>query len=205
MAKSKSAKRWLDEHHNDIYVEQSKKEGLRSRAAYKLMELAQKDKLFKSGMSVVDLGAAPGGWSQILTQLVGENGEIFALDILPMEALIGVEFIQGDFTEDSVYEQLLALTDGKAIDWVISDMAPNMSGNRTTDQAGSMYLCEIALDFALKTLKKGGGFLAKVFQGEGFDSYVAKLKHHFGKVVIRKPAASRDRSREVYVIGFNRR
>ncbi|WP_119344287.1 23S rRNA (uridine(2552)-2'-O)-methyltransferase RlmE [Facilibium subflavum] len=208
MSKSKhkkSSQRWLDEHHHDHYVAKSKAQGFRSRAAYKLIELQEKDKLFKPGMIIVDLGAAPGGWSQILTDFVGEKGRVFALDILPMDPLPGVEFIQGDFTEDEPYEALLHLTEGQKINWIISDMAPNMSGNRTTDQATSMHLVELALDFADNTLPKGGGFLAKVFQGAGFDSFVQTVKDRFTKVVIRKPDASRDRSREVYVIGFNKK
>lgn len=202
---SKSSKRWLDEHHSDHYVSQSKKDGFRSRAAYKLIELQGKDKLFKLGMNVVDLGAAPGGWSQILTQYVGDKGQVFALDILPMDDLPGVTFIQGDFTEDEPYEKLMSLTQGQSIHWVISDMAPNMSGNRSTDQAGAMYLVELALDFADNTLVKKGNFLAKVFQGEGFDPFVKSLQQRFQKVVIRKPDSSRARSREVYVIGFDKK
>ncbi|WP_119328099.1 23S rRNA (uridine(2552)-2'-O)-methyltransferase RlmE [Cysteiniphilum halobium] len=202
---SKSSKRWLDEHHNDHYVAQSKKDGLRSRAAYKLIELQQKDKLFKPGMTIVDLGAAPGGWSQVLTDFVGVQGKVFALDILEMDPLPDVTFIQGDFTEDEPYEALMQLTEGESIDWVISDMAPNMSGNRNTDQAGSMYLVELALDFADSVLKSRGNFLAKVFQGEGFDPFVKAAQERFQKVVIRKPDASRARSREVYIIGLNKR
>ena len=202
---NKSSKRWLNEHHNDYYVTQSKKDCLRSRAAYKLMELQQKDKLFKPGMVVVDLGAAPGGWSQVLTDFVGAQSKIFALDILEIDPLPGVTFIQGDFTKDGPYNALTQLTEGESIDWVISDMAPNMSGNRNTDQASSMCLVELALDFADSTLKLHGNFLAKVFQGEGFDSFIKSVQECFQKVVIRKPDASRTRSREVYVIGFKKR
>lgn len=203
MAKTVSSKRWLDEHNSDEYVARAKKDGYRSRATYKLIEMQEKDKLFKQGMTVVDLGAAPGGWSQILTRYVGGNGQVFALDILDMPPLADVTFIQGDFTEDTVYQQLCDLTTGKKIDWVISDMAPNLSGNRGTDQAQSIYLCELALDFAQQALTKGGGFIAKLFQGEGSDAFVAMVKESFTKVVIRKPKASRPRSREVYVVAFN--
>ena len=202
---SKSSKRWLDEHHTDHYVSQSKKNGYRSRAAYKLIELQEKDKLFKQGMNIIDLGAAPGGWSQILTRYTGESGQVFALDILDIDPLPGVTFIQGDFTEDAPYEKLMALTQGQEIHWVISDMAPNMSGNRSTDQATAMYLVELALDFTNSTLAQRGNFLAKVFQGEGFDPFVKELQQRFQKVVIRKPEASRPRSREVYIIGFNKK
>ncbi len=205
MAKSKhtkSSKSWLDEHHNDPYVARSKIDGYRSRASYKLIELQQKDKLFKPGMSVVDLGAAPGGWSQILTGFVGQNGQVFALDILEMDPLSGVHFIQGDFTEDEPYEALLDMTSGKQIDWVISDMAPNMSGNKTTDQARAMHLVELAFDFAEQALTKKGNFLAKIFQGEGFDAFIQNLRQRYQKVIIRKPEASRARSSEVYVIAF---
>ncbi|WP_116964112.1 23S rRNA (uridine(2552)-2'-O)-methyltransferase RlmE [Fastidiosibacter lacustris] len=201
---SKSSKRWLDEHHNDYYVSQSKKEGFRSRAAYKLIELQEKDKLFKLGMQIVDLGAAPGGWSQVLTSFVGEKGKVFALDILEMDPLPDVVFIQGDFTQDESYEELMNLIKGQTVDWVVSDMAPNMSGNRSTDQANAMYLVELALDFAQSVLKPKGNFLAKVFQGEGFEMFVKNVQQQYQKVVIRKPDASRTRSREVYVIGFNK-
>ena len=165
---------------------------------------SQKDQLFKPGMLVVDLGAAPGGWSQILTQYIGEKGKVIALDILDMPSILGVSFIQGDFTEDKTYKDLLVMTQNKTIDWIISDMAPNITGNRTTDQAKSIYLVELALEFAQKTLKKNGGFLAKAFQGEGFDGFIKTLQGNFNKVIIRKPRASRSRSREVYVIAFDK-
>ena len=201
----KSSKSWLDEHHNDPYVARSKVDGYRSRASYKLIELQQKDNLFKSGMSVVDLGAAPGGWSQILTNFVGKNGQVFSLDILEMDSLPNVHFIQGDFTEDTPYEALLEITKGKHIDWVISDMAPNMSGNKTTDQARAMHLVELAFYFAEPVLTKKGNFLAKIFQGEGFDAFVQTLKESYQKVIIRKPEASRARSSEVYIIAFSKK
>ena len=195
-----SSQQWLKEHHNDYYVTQAKIEGYRSRAAYKLIELQQKDQLFKPGMLVVDLGAAPGGWSQVLMQYIGEYGKVIALDVLDMSSIPGVSFIQGDFTEDKTYRDLLAMTQHQTIDWIISDMAPNMTGNRTTDQAKGIYLLELALEFTQKTLKKNGGFLAKAFQGEGFDAFIKTLQGSFNKVIIRKPRASRSRSREVYVI-----
>jgi len=196
----KSSQKWLKEHHSDYYVTQAKNSGYRSRAAYKLIELQQKDQLFKSGMLVVDLGAAPGGWSQVATQYIGKTGKVIALDILDMPSIPGVSFIQGDFSQDQPYKELLAMIQHKTVDWVISDMAPNITGNRTTDQAQSIYLVELALEFAQKTLKKNGGFLAKVFQGEGFDGFIETLRQNFDQVTIRKPQASRARSREVYVI-----
>ena len=202
---TKSSQKWLDEHHSDHYVAKAKLDGYRSRAAYKLIELQGKDNLFKPGMIVVDLGASPGGWSQVLTNYIKKSGNVFALDILSMDPISGVEFIQGDFTEDGPYESLVDLTNGKNIDWVISDMAPNMSGNRTTDQACSMHLVELALDFADTALKPNGNFMAKVFQGEGFDQFMKTMKDKYKKVITRKPEASRPRSREVYVIGFNKK
>ena len=203
--RSKSSAQWLKEHNSDRYVAQSKADGYRSRASYKLIELQEKDKLFKAGMSVVDLGAAPGGWSQILVNWVGNKGQVFALDLLPMDPLAGVSFIQGDFTEDEPYEQLLALTEGKKIDWVISDMAANMTGHKQTDQIRSLHLVELAVDFAQQTLQKGGSFLAKVFHGVGTDDLINQLRADYQKVVIRKPDASRDRSSEVYVIAFGKK
>ena len=198
----KSSQQWLNDHHSDYYVNQAKSEGYRSRAAYKLIELQQKDQLFKPGMLVVDLGAAPGGWSQVATQYIGETGKVIALDILAMPSIPRVSFIQGDFSEEKPYKELLAMTQHKTVDWVISDMAPNITGNRVTDQAQSIYLVELALEFAQKTLKKNGGFLAKVFQGEGFDGLIQTLRQNFHQVTIRKPHASRPRSREVYVIAI---
>ncbi|MCF6807822.1 23S rRNA (uridine(2552)-2'-O)-methyltransferase RlmE [Thiotrichales bacterium 19S9-12] len=200
MSKSKSSKRWLDEHFSDQYVQQSKKDGARSRAYYKLIELNDKYKLFKPGMTIVDLGAAPGGWSQAALSLIEPNGKIFALDILPMDPIAGVNFIQGDFTEDEPYQKLLNATNNSTIDWVISDMAPNMSGNKTTDQARSCYLVELAIDFANETLKPHGSFLAKAFQGSGFTELVDILKKQYQSVAIKKPEASRARSSEVYLI-----
>lgn len=199
---AKSSRRWLREHFSDTYVKQAQQLGYRSRAIFKLRELQERDKLVKPGMTVIDLGAAPGGWSQLLAELVGAKGQVIALDILPMEPLKGVEFIQGDFTEEGVFDQLLQRLDGCKVDWVMSDMAPNMSGVDSIDQARSMALAELALDFSLKMFPLSGGLLIKVFQGEGFDAFLKQVRQHFKKVVIRKPKASRDRSREVYLLAW---
>lgn len=200
MKKSKSSHQWLDRHFNDAYVKRAQAEGYRSRATFKLLEIQEKDHLFVPGQVVVDLGAAPGGWSQAAAKLVGGNGKVFALDILPMEPLPGVEFIQGDFREDASVEQLRNLLAGRPVDLVISDMAPNVSGMSAVDQPRAMYLCELALDYAREVLRPGGSFVVKVFQGEGFDQYVRDLRSDFAKVVTRKPAASRSQSREVYLV-----
>ena len=200
MSRSKSSGRWLQEHFTDPYVKQAQKDGYRSRAAYKLLELQKKDHVFKPGLNVVDLGAAPGSWSQIARKLVGESGKVFALDILPMAPIPQVEFIQGDFQSDEVLHALMKLVDNTAIDLVISDIAPNMSGMNAVDQPRAMYLAELALDFANKVLKPDGVFIAKIFQGVGFDEYVKLLRQHFKQVVTRKPEASRSRSREVYLV-----
>ncbi|ALO47498.1 23S rRNA (uridine(2552)-2'-O)-methyltransferase RlmE [Pseudohongiella spirulinae] len=200
MARSKSSKRWLDEHVNDPYVKRAQQDGYRSRASYKLIELINKDNLLKSGMLVVDLGSAPGGWSQVVAPLVGDRGRVIASDILPMDSIADVEFIQGDFTEQSVFDQIMQTLGGSQADLVISDMAPNISGVDAADQAASMYLVELALDMAQQVLKPGGNFVAKVFHGEGYDDYVKAVRSHFDKVVIRKPEASRARSREVYLV-----
>lgn len=200
MARSKTSKGWLKEHFNDQYVKQSQQDGYRSRASYKLVELDDKDKLFRRGMTVVDLGAAPGGWCQVAARHVGDNGRVIASDILPMDSLAGVEFIQGDFTENEVFDQIMEAMGPEKADLVISDMAPNMSGMADVDQPRAMYLVELALDMARETLKKDGVFVAKVFQGEGFDAYVKDAKQSFKSVVVRKPGASRARSREVYVV-----
>lgn len=200
MARSKSSHRWLREHFNDPYVKQSQKEGYRSRASYKLQELQTKDRLIKQGMTVVDLGAAPGGWSQVAAELVGHKGRVLASDILEMDALAGVDFVQGDFTEEEVFNELLEKLGEERADLVISDMAPNMSGVRAVDQPASMYLVELAVDMARQTLKPGGAFVAKVFQGEGFDELIRDLRSQYQTVVTRKPGASRPRSREVYVV-----
>ncbi len=201
MARSKSSSRWLQEHFNDHYVKESQKDGYRSRASYKLLEIQQKDRLFKPGMVVVDLGAAPGGWSQVVAQLVGDKGMVLASDILPMDSLEGVTFIQGDFTEIEVFDQLVAALDGRQVDVVISDMAPNMSGIPGVDQPKAMHLVELALDMTRQVVRPGGAFVSKVFHGEGFDNWMKECKQQFEKVSTRKPDASRSRSREVYVVG----
>ncbi|MAY41999.1 MULTISPECIES: 23S rRNA (uridine(2552)-2'-O)-methyltransferase RlmE [unclassified Neptuniibacter] len=201
MAKSTSSERWLKEHFDDQYVKKAKEHGYRSRASFKLIELDEKDKLFKSGMTVVDLGAAPGGWSQIAAERVGDRGRVVASDILPMDGMAGVEFVQGDFTEEEVLNQILSALGEEPADLVISDMAPNMSGMSAVDQPAAMYLVELALDMAREVLKPGGNFVAKVFQGEGFDQYLLDMRKSFNKVVTRKPDSSRARSREVYLLG----
>ena len=200
MAQSKSSKGWLNEHFKDQYVKQSKLDGYRSRASYKLLDLDKKDKLFRPGMTVVDLGSAPGGWSQVAAKLVGHHGRTIASDILAMDSLAGVDFIQGDFTENAVFEQLLEAMGPDKADLVISDMAPNMSGMADIDQPQAMYLVELALDMARTILKPKGNFVAKVFQGEGFDAYLMDMRTSFDKVVTRKPESSRARSREVYLV-----
>lgn len=200
MARSKSSAGWLKEHFDDPYVKQSQADGYRSRASYKLLEIQKKDKLFKHGMTVIDLGAAPGGWSQVAQDLVGEKGKVIASDILPMDALTDVVFVQGDFTDEKVFDELMSKIDGK-VDLVISDMAPNMSGNASVDIPNAMYLVELALDMARQTLKPNGAFIAKVFQGEGFDALLNEMRQSFTKVYSRKPDASRARSREIYQIG----
>ena len=201
MARSKSSARWLKEHVNDPFVKQAQKDGYRSRASYKLKELNEKDKLIKPGMLVIDLGSAPGGWSQIASQLVGEQGKLIASDILPMDPLPDVDFIQGDFTEDAIFEQIMTAIAGRPVDVVISDMAPNLSGISSADQASSIYLIELALDMAQQVLKPNGSFIAKAFQGDGYDAFVKQVREQFETVAIRKPDSSRARSREVYVVG----
>lgn len=200
MSRSKSSPRWLKQHFNDPYVKRAQKEGLRSRSAYKLLEIQQKTKLIKPGMNIVDLGAAPGGWSQLVSGLVGATGKVYALDILPMEALSHVEFLQGDFREESIMQQFLQRVQSKPIDLVISDMAPNFSGMRSVDQPRSIYLAELALDFAQKVLKPKGNLIVKTFQGEGFETFLKDLRSLFTKVTIRKPSASRGSSAEVYLV-----
>jgi 23S rRNA (uridine2552-2'-O)-methyltransferase len=200
MARSKTSKKWLDEHVNDPYVKKAKADGYRSRASYKLIEINEKDKLIRQGSIVMDLGAAPGGWSQIVVPLIGENGRLISSDILPMDGLAGATFIQGDFTEEAVYEEILSALNNAKADVVISDMAPNISGVNATDQYASIYLVELALDMARNVLNLGGSFCAKVFQGVGYEEYLKDVRSSFDKVVIRKPAASRPRSREVYIV-----
>ena len=201
MKRSKSSARWLNEHVNDPYVKQAQKDGLRSRSSYKLIELNEKDKLIRPGMLVMDLGSAPGGWSQVAGNLVGEKGRVLASDILPMDPLDNVDFIQGDFTDDAVFQQILEKLDGRQPDLIISDIAPNISGVAAADQASSMYLVELVLDMVRQVLKPNGTFVAKVFQGEGSDEFLKDVRTSFEKVVIRKPEASRPRSREVYLVG----
>ena len=203
--RSKSSQRWLKEHFSDPYVKKAQAEGLRSRAAYKLEELVERDRLLKPGMVVVDLGAAPGGWSQWVRQALGDSGRsdsgrVIALDILEMPTLAGVEFLHGDFREDAVLSQLEAMLDGKPVDLVLSDMAPNKSGMDAVDQPRMMHLAELAMDFADHHLRPDGTFLIKLFQGTGFDQYVRELRRRYAKVAIRKPAASRKRSPEVYAL-----
>lgn len=200
MARSKSSKTWLKEHFDDAYVRKSREEGYRSRASYKLLAIQEKDGLFKPGMLVVDLGAAPGGWSQVAARLVGPGGRVLASDILYMDPLPDVDFVQGDFTEQSCFEEILQRLGSQPLDLVISDMAPNMSGMADIDQPRAMYLVELALDFARETLKPGGTLLMKVFQGEGFEALLAELRANFSQVLSRKPEASRSRSREIYLL-----
>jgi 23S rRNA (uridine2552-2'-O)-methyltransferase len=205
MSRSKSSHRWLQEHFSDPFVKKAQSEGLRSRAAYKLEELVERDKLLKPGMVVVDLGAAPGGWSQWVRQALGDSGRVIALDILEMPGMAGVEFLHGDFREDEVLSALEAMLNGRAVDLVLSDMAPNMSGVDTVDQARAMHLAELARDFADQHLRPGGNFLIKLFMGEGFDAYMKDLKSRYAKVITRKPAASRRRSNEVYALATGKR
>jgi len=202
MAKSKSSKNWLKEHFDDEYVRRSQEEGYRSRAIYKLIEIDDKDHLIKPGMTIIDLGAAPGGWSEYCVNKMRGKGTVVALDILPMDPIDGVEIIEGDFREDAVFEQLMAVMDDAKADLVISDMAPNMSGMDSVDMPRAYYLCELALELAREVLKPGGSLLVKLFQGEGFEAYSRELKSSFNKVVMRKPKASRPRSREVYALAL---
>lgn len=206
MARSKSSNQWMQEHFEDEYVKAAQAQGYRSRAVFKLAEIQEKDNLIKSGMNVVDLGAAPGGWSQYAKKQLGKNDKLVALDILEMDALDGVTFIQGDFRELDVLEQLYEVLDGMPVQLVMSDMAPNISGNKSIDQPKAMYLCELALDTAKTVLAKNGCFLVKVFQGEGFEAFHKEVQQMFNKVVIRKPKASRPRSNEVYILakGFKK-
>jgi len=200
MARSKSSKQWLKEHFDDSYVKRSQDEGYRSRASYKLLEIQEKDRLIAPGMTVVDLGAAPGGWSQVAAQLVGDRGKVLASDILPMDPIANVTFVQGDFSDHAILNELLKNLDGAAADLVISDMAPNMSGVKEIDQPRAMYLAELALEMAKSALKPGGTLLVKVFQGAGFDAYRKQLQSSFKVVKSRKPGASRPRSRENYLL-----
>lgn len=204
MKKHKTSKAWMHEHVTDHYVQRAKAEGWRSRAAFKLMEIAEKDRLLRPGMVVVDLGAAPGGWSQVVAERIG-GGRVLALDLLEMAPVAGVEFIQGDFRECAVLGELTLRLGGRPVDLVISDMAPNLSGIAATDQARSVLLAELALSFAAEHLKPGGNLLVKIFQGEGFDAFRKAMAAVFDKVVVRKPKSSRDRSSEVYLLGLGSR
>jgi len=200
MARTKSSSQWLRRHVTDPFVKQAQKDGYRSRSAYKLTELDQRDKLFRPGMQVMDLGAAPGGWSQVAAKLVGHEGRVHAVDLLPMDGIAGVDFILGDFTQEEILQQLLALIDNRPVDLVISDMAPNLSGSKAVDQPASLYLVELALDLACKVMKPEGVFITKIFQGEGFDEFVRHVRTLFNTVSMRKPDASRAKSREVYMV-----
>jgi len=203
--RSKTSKQWLREHFNDEYVQRAQQEGYRSRAVYKLLEIQERDHLIKPGMTVVDLGAAPGGWTEIARNLVGRKGRVIATDILPMDPIEGVDFVLGDFRDDEVLQKLMKIIGDEPVDLVLSDMAPNMSGMDAVDQPRSMYLVELALDMARQVLKPGGDLLVKVFQGEGSEAYFRELRHEFQRLAIRKPKASRPRSREVYALARGRK
>ena len=205
MKQAKTSNAWMKEHVNDFYVKQAKKEGYRSRAAYKLIEINERDKLLKPGMAVVDLGAAPGSWSQVVANKVGRNGKVVALDLLEMAPMPGVEFIQGDFREDSILDELKIRLENRLLDLVISDMSPNVSGIKLSDQARSMHLAELALEFSIERLNPGGSFLVKVFQGYEFDQFLLSMCAGFDRVIIRKPKASRDRSKELYLLGSGKK
>lgn len=205
MKLSSRSKAWMQEHLNDEFVKRAQKEGYRARAAYKLIEIDDKDKLIKPGMTVVDLGSAPGSWSQVVQQRLKGQGRIIGLDLLDMQPILGVEFIQGDFREESILKLLEEKLDNKLVDLVIADMAPNISGVKDVDQAGAAYLTELALEFSHQWLKPKGNFLVKVFIGSGFDDIVKRMRVEFDKVVTRKPKASRDRSSEVYLVGLGRK
>lgn len=205
MVRSKSSRRWLKEHFDDAFVKQAQREGFRSRAVYKLDEIQRRDRLIRTGTIVVDLGAAPGGWSQYALSIVGRRGRIVAMDVLAMNPLPGVEFIRGDFCDEAVLEQLLRAVQGQDIDLVMSDIAPNISGVDAVDQPRAMYLAELAVDFADKVLRPGGDLLLKLFQGEGFDELLRELRRRYEKVSVRKPKASRSRSREVYAVARGRK
>lgn len=205
MARSRSSQRWLKEHFDDPFVKRAQSEGMRSRAAYKLEELLEKDRVLRPGMVVVDLGAAPGGWSQVARRELGDSGRVIALDILEMPPIAGVEFIHGDFREDSAVSQLESALSGQPVDLVLSDMAPNMSGMDAVDQPRALYLAELARDFAHTHLRPGGSFLLKLFHGQGSDAYLRDLKRRYQTVRVRKPSASRRRSSEVYVLATGKR
>jgi 23S rRNA (uridine2552-2'-O)-methyltransferase len=199
MAKSKN-RDWIKQHINDPYVKQSQKDGYRTRASYKLLEIVEKERMIRPGMTVVDLGSAPGGWSQVASRLVGHEGRLHALDILPMDPIAGVDFIQGDFTEQNIFDDLLLLIGNRPVDLVISDMAPNLTGSKAVDQPAMIYLAELAIDLTVQVLKPEGIFISKVFQGEGFDQFVRHVRKLFNSVSMKKPEASRAKSREVYLV-----
>jgi len=201
MKRSKSSSRWLADHEDDEYVKRARIEGYRSRASYKLLEIDEKYRILSTGLRVIDLGAAPGGWSQVVSRKVGKKGEVIALDLLEMPPIQDVTFIQGDFTEDSVLERLMEVTQGTAVDLVISDMAPNLSGMKDIDQPRSVYLAELALDFAVRVLNKNGVLVVKCFEGEGIDGIRQAFRANFRQVTNFKPRASRGRSREIYILG----
>lgn len=205
MKQAKTSKAWMKEHVNDFFVKQAKKDGYRSRAAYKLLEIHERDKLFKPGMTVVDLGATPGSWAQVVANKIGRTGKVIALDLLEMSPLPGVIFIQGDFREERVLSELKIQLENCSLDLVISDMSPNVSGIKLSDQARSMHLAELALEFAVERLNPGGCFLVKAFQGYEFDQYLLSMRAGFDRVIIRKPKASRDRSKELYLLGSGKR
>jgi len=206
MARSKSSNQWMQEHFDDEYVKKAQAMGYRSRSTFKLVEIQEKDKIIKSGMNVIDLGAAPGGWSDYARKIVGKKNKVIGLDLLAIDPIEGVDFIQGDFRENDVLDELMRVLEGAPVDLVMSDMAPNISGNKAMDQPRSMYLAELALDTAQTVLTKGGTFLIKMFQGAGFDEYKREVMKCFSSVVIRKPKSSRPRSKEVYILakGFKK-
>ena len=204
MKKTKSSKAWMKDHVNDFYVKQAKKEGYRSRAAYKLIEISERENLLKLGMTVVDLGATPGGWSQVAANKVGLSGRVFSLDVLEMRPLPGVTFIQGDFEEESTLTELRENLGERSVDLVISDMSPNITGIAISDQARCMYLAELALEFSMAQLNSDGNFLVKVFQGSGFEQFMKAMRMSFKKVATRKPKASRGRSNEIYLLGLKK-
>lgn len=205
MARSKTSGKWLKEHFDDVYVKRAQQEGWRSRAVYKLIEIDEKDHILKPGMTVIDLGAAPGSWCEYVARKIGDKGRIIALDILPMDSLADVTFIQGDFREQEVYDQLLSTLGDSPVDLVMSDMAPNISGMKAVDQPRAMYLAELTLELADKVLVEGGDLLIKVFTGEGLDDFKQELRKRFNKILVRKPKASRPRSPEIYLLarGYN--
>lgn len=199
----KSSSRWLKRHFSDPYVRQAQAQGLPSRAVFKLEEIQQRDRLLRTGMTVVDLGAAPGGWSRFAASIVGSKGRLIALDLLPMKGMVGVEFIQGDFRDSAIQERLLTTLGERRVDVVLSDMSPNLSGISSVDQPRTLFLAELADEFAQHVLNQGGSLLVKIFQGEGCDTFIEQLRHHFATVTIRKPPASRVESREVYLLARN--